>query len=97
MQYTDTSPHDDWIVVEHGLVAPAKSSDVDSCHDNSWDSEEGDGSSLEMEVCHVILIDNYTLYHQVLYNYISYIYWVFNAKFFRLQIARFCVNHNRQE
>ncbi len=64
MQYTDTSPHDDWIVVEHGLVAPAKSSDVDSCHDNSWDSEEGDGSSLEMEVRHVIvtfIIDNYTL------------------------------------
>ncbi len=37
--------------MEHGLVAPAKSSDVDSFHDNSWDSEEGDGPTLEMEVC----------------------------------------------
>ncbi len=52
-QYTHTSPYDDWVVVEHGLVAPAKSSDVDSCNDNSRESDEGDRPTLEMEVCHV--------------------------------------------
>ena len=44
------SPHDDWVIVDSGVVAPAKSTDVDSCHDSSWDSDEGDRPTLEMEV-----------------------------------------------
>lgn len=38
------------------MVAPAKSSDVDSRHDNSWESEEGDGPTLEMEVRMICVI-----------------------------------------
>ena len=51
-QYTHTAPRDDWVVVDHGLVAPSKSSDVDlQPESGSWEIEEDeDASTLEMEV-----------------------------------------------
>ena len=51
VQYSHTSPRDDWIVVENGQVAPSKTSDVDNCLDTSWDSDEGaDTPTMELEV-----------------------------------------------
>ena len=41
MQYSHTSPRDDWIIVENGQMAPSKTSDVDNCQDSCWDSDEG--------------------------------------------------------
>lgn len=52
VQYSHTSPRDDWIVVENGQVAPLKSSDVDNCLESSWESEEdADTPTMELEVC----------------------------------------------
>lgn len=52
LQYTHTAPRDDWVVVDHGLIAPSKSSDVDHQPESgSWENEEeGDTPTLEMEV-----------------------------------------------
>ena len=51
LQYSHTSPRDDWIVVENGQVAPSKTSDVDNCTDSSWDSDEAaDTPTMEIEV-----------------------------------------------
>lgn len=49
-QYTHTSPRDDWVVVDHGLVAPSKSTDIDR-QDSSWETEEeADTPTMEVEV-----------------------------------------------
>ena len=50
-QYSHTSPHDDWVVGDSGQVAPSRSSDVDSYNDGSWDSDDEDTPSRELEVC----------------------------------------------
>ena len=49
-QYSHTSPHDDWVVGDSGQVAPSRSSDVDSCNDGSWDDDDEDMPSRELEV-----------------------------------------------
>ena len=49
-QYSHTSPHDDWVVGDSGQVAPSRSSDVDSCNDGSWDDDDEDTPSRELEV-----------------------------------------------
>ena len=51
LQYSHTTPCDDWIVVENGQVAPSKSSNVDNCQEISWDfDEESDSPLMELEV-----------------------------------------------
>ena len=55
-QYSHTSPHDDWVVGDSGQVAPSRSSDVDSCNDGSWDGEDEDTPSRELEVGISILL-----------------------------------------
>ncbi len=59
-QYSRTSPHDDWVVGDSGQVAPSRSSDVDSCNDGSWDSDDEDTPSRELEVgISILLCFNY--------------------------------------
>ena len=50
-QYTHLSPRDDWVVVEHGVTAPVRSSCVDqqSSYDDTAEEEE-DGMKIEIAV-----------------------------------------------
>ena len=72
MQYSHTSPHDDWVVGDSGQVAPSRSSDVDSCNDSSWDGEDEDTPSRELEVSvSILLYSNYlstTTHYTMLYH-----------------------------
>ena len=53
LQYTHTSPQDDWSVSDHGQVAPARSSDVD-CRQTGEEEEEKEDTGLELEVnCYI--------------------------------------------
>lgn len=50
-QYTHLSPRDDWIVVEHGVTAPVRSSCVDQQSNYSELTEdEDDNTKMEISV-----------------------------------------------